>query len=129
MISPFSLMNDLRAGRLPRLHNIVERPGPIRQSSKKIFLFLFQLPNPLLEELPLWFLLGQRQSFLIRGPSLSCPAEPAVHIRAGGMSQVVICQFAMFQRRVDMGQTGLWTIAHGNGHGTIELYNRRRLNS
>src|SRR2546427_9454840 len=33
-------------------------------------LFLFQLPNPLLQELPLWFLLGQRQSFLIRGPSL-----------------------------------------------------------
>src|ERR1700687_249310 len=29
--------------------------------------FLFQLPNPLLEELPLSFLLGQRQSFLIRG--------------------------------------------------------------
>ena len=28
-----------------------------------------------------------------------------------------------------MRQTGLWTIAHGNGHGTIELYNRRRLNS
>ena len=45
--------------------------------------FLFQLPNPLLQELPLWFLLGQRQSFLIRGPSLSGPAEPAVHIRAG----------------------------------------------
>ncbi len=46
-------------------------------------LFLFQLPNPLLQELPLWFLLGQRQSFLISGPSLSCPAEPAVHIRTG----------------------------------------------
>ena len=45
--------------------------------------FLFQLPNPLLQELPLRFLLGQRQSFLIRGPSLSGPAEPAVHIRAG----------------------------------------------
>jgi hypothetical protein len=30
-------------------------------------LFLFQLPNPLLQELPLWLLLGQRQSFLIRG--------------------------------------------------------------
>jgi hypothetical protein len=43
----------------------------------------FQLPNPLLEELPLWFLLGQRQSFLISGPSLSRPAEPAVHIRTG----------------------------------------------
>ena len=44
---------------------------------------LFQLPNPLLQELPLWFLLGQRQSFLIRRPSLSCPAKPAVHIRTG----------------------------------------------
>src|SRR5215510_759440 len=28
--------------------------------------FLLQLPNPLLQELPLWFLLGQGQSFLIR---------------------------------------------------------------
>src|SRR5580658_7225640 len=28
-----------------------------------------------------------------------------------------------------MRQTGLWTIAHGNGHGTIELYNWRRLNA
>ncbi len=45
--------------------------------------FLFQLPNPLLQELPLRFLLGQRQSFLISGPSLGCPAEPAAHIRAG----------------------------------------------
>jgi hypothetical protein len=25
------------------------------------------------------------------------------------MRQVVICQFAMLQHRVDMGQTGLWT--------------------
>jgi hypothetical protein len=45
--------------------------------------FSFQLPNPLLQELPLRFLLGQGQSFLIRGPSLSCPAEPAVHISTG----------------------------------------------
>jgi len=35
--------------------------------------FLFQLPNPLLQELPRRFLLGQRQSFLIRGPGLRCP--------------------------------------------------------
>src|SRR5882762_9516228 len=82
-------------------------------------LFLFQLPNPPLQELPLWFLLGQRQSFLIRGPSLSCPAEPAVHICTGGMRPVIICQFAMFQHRVDMRQTDLWTIAHCNCHGTI----------
>jgi len=47
------------------------------------YLFLFQLPNPRLQELPLGFLLGQRQSFLIRGTSLSGPAEPAVHICAG----------------------------------------------
>ena len=45
--------------------------------------FLFQLPDPLLQELPLWFLLGQRQGFLIGGASLSCPAEPAVHICTG----------------------------------------------
>src|SRR5438128_2517175 len=81
--------------------------------------FLFQLPNPLLQESPLWFLSGQRQSFLIRGSSLSCPAEPAVHICTGGMRQVIIRQFAMFQHRVDMRQTDLWTIAHCNGHGTI----------
>src|ERR1700723_1376011 len=92
-------------------------------------LFLFQLPNPLLQELPLWFLLGQRQSLLIRRPSLSCSAEPAVHIRTGGMRQVIIRQFALFQHRADMGQTGLWTFAHCNGDGTIELYNWRRLNS
>jgi len=41
-----------------------------------------QLPNPLLQELPIRFLLGQRQSFLVREPALSCPAEPAVHIGA-----------------------------------------------
>jgi hypothetical protein len=83
------------------------------------YLFLFQLPNPLLQELPLRFLLGQRQSFLIRGPGLSCPTEPAVHICTGGMRQVIICQFAMLQQRVDMRQTGLWTIALCNCHGTI----------
>jgi hypothetical protein len=33
-------------------------------------------------------LLGQRQSFLIRGPGLSGPAQPAAHIRAGRMRQV-----------------------------------------
>src|SRR5260370_14402640 len=87
--------------------------------NRQLFQFLFQLPNPLLQELPLWFLLGQRQSFLIRSPGLNGPAEPAVHIRTGGMRQVIICQFAMFQHRVDMLQTGLWAIAHGNCHGTI----------
>src|SRR5258705_12407308 len=45
--------------------------------------FLFQLPNPFLQELPLWFLLGQGQRLLIRGPSLGGPAQPAVHIRTG----------------------------------------------
>src|SRR5664279_4533746 len=97
--------------------------------NRQLSQFLFQLPNPLFQELPLWFLLGQRQSFLIRGPGLSGPAQPAVHIRAGGMRQVVICQFAMFQHRVDMRQAGLWTIAHCNCHGTIQMYNWRRLNA
>src|SRR5438034_1639609 len=72
--------------------------------NRQLSQFLFQLPNPLLQKLPLRFLLSQRQSFLIRGPSLSCPAEPAVHICTGGMRQVVIGQFAMFQHRVDMRQ-------------------------
>src|SRR5580704_12493701 len=80
--------------------------------NRQLAQFLFQLSNPLLQELPLWFLLGQPQSSLIRGPSLGGPAEPAVHIRAGGMGQVVIFQFAMFQDSVDLRQTGLWTIAH-----------------
>jgi hypothetical protein len=44
---------------------------------------LFHLADPLLKELPLWFLLRQGQSFLISGPSLSCFAEPAVHICTG----------------------------------------------
>jgi hypothetical protein len=37
------------------------------------------------------------------------------------MRQVIIGQFAVFQHRVDMRQTGLWTMAHGNAHGAIEL--------
>src|SRR3984885_3448274 len=82
-------------------------------------LYLFQLPNPLLQELPLWFLLGQGQSFLISGPSLSRPAEPAVHFCTRRMREVIIRQFAMFQHLVNMRQTRLWTIAHGNCHGTI----------
>ena len=36
--------------------------------------FLLQLPNSLLQELPLWFLLGQGQRLLIRRPGLGCPA-------------------------------------------------------
>ncbi len=35
----------------------------------------------------------------------------------------------MFQHRVDMPQTGLWAIAHGNCHGTIQMCNWRRVNS
>ena len=117
-----------RAG-CPAFTIIVERPDRNSTSCPGNFSFLFQLPNPLLQELPFGFLLGQRQSFLIRGPSLGCPAVPAVHLRAGRMRQVIICQFAQFQHRIDLSQTSLWTIAHGNGHGTIELYNGRRLNS
>lgn len=41
--------------------------------------FLFQLLDPPLQELPLPFLLGQGQRLLVRRPSLSCPAEPAMH--------------------------------------------------
>src|SRR5258708_38499152 len=77
--------------------------------------FLFQLPNPLLQELALWFLLGQGQSLFIRGPSFDCSAEPAVHVCTGGMRQVIVGQFALFQHRVDLRQTGLWTIGHCNG--------------
>ena len=55
-------------------------PGISTSASVSDESFLFQPPNPLLQELPLWFLLGQRQSSRIRGPSLSYPAEPAVHI-------------------------------------------------
>src|SRR5579862_3092739 len=90
--------------------------------------FLFQLPDPFLQELPLRFLLGQRQRLLITSPSLSGPAEPAAQLCAGGMRQVVICQFAIFQHRVDLRQASLWSIAHGNGHGAIEMDNGRRLN-
>jgi hypothetical protein len=58
---------------------------PLFASDAPPDIFLFQLPNPLLQELPLWVLLGQRQSFPVRRPSLSGPAQPAVHIRTGGM--------------------------------------------
>ena len=43
---------------------------------------LFQLPDSLLKELTFWLLLGKGQSLLIRGPSRSGAAQPAVHIRA-----------------------------------------------
>jgi hypothetical protein len=39
-----------------------------------------QLPNPLLQKLPLRFLLGQRQCFLIRAPGLRGPSQTAAHI-------------------------------------------------
>jgi catechol 2,3-dioxygenase-like lactoylglutathione lyase family enzyme len=55
--------------------------------------FLFQIPNPLLQELPLWFLLGQRQSHLVRRPSLSCPAEPAMHWTTGRKRYQRIVQY------------------------------------
>jgi len=51
---------------------------------------------------------------LIRSPNLSGPAQPAAHICADRVRQVVICQCAVFQHRIDMRQTGPWTIAHGN---------------
>jgi hypothetical protein len=82
-----------------------------------------------LQELPLWFLLGQRQSFLIRGPSLSCPAQPAVHICTGGMRQVIICQFAMFQHRVDMKNqnTGVQACDLCDSRGTRPDVKRREI--
>src|SRR5262249_23820503 len=105
-------------------------PIVVRQTENRQPLdFLFQLPNPFLQELPFRFLLGQGQGFLIRGPSLSGPAEPAAQLCTSGMRQVIICQFAMFQQRVDVRQTSRWTIALGNCHGAIEMDNRRRLNS
>src|SRR5579872_5362778 len=56
---------------------------------------LLQFLKPPREELPLWFLLRQRQCLLIRRPSLRRPAQPAVHIRTGRMCQVIIGQFAL----------------------------------
>ena len=46
---------------------------------------LLQLPQPPCEEPTLWLApnQGQRQSFLIRRPGLSGPAQPAVHICTG----------------------------------------------
>jgi dihydrofolate reductase len=47
------------------------------------FQLLFQLPDPVLQELALGFLLGQGQGLLIGRPGLGGPAEPAVHIGLG----------------------------------------------
>jgi hypothetical protein len=58
-------------------------------------------------------------TFSWSGPSFSGPAQPAIHICTGGMCKVIICQFALFQHRVDMPETGLGTFAHSNGHGAI----------
>ncbi len=44
---------------------IVVRKTGNRQLLNLISAFLFQLPNPLLQEVPLWLLFGQGQSFLI----------------------------------------------------------------
>src|SRR4029077_266038 len=45
----------------------------VRETENRQLLHFFsvQLPKPLLQECPLWFLLGQRQSILIRGPNFS----------------------------------------------------------
>jgi hypothetical protein len=65
----------------------VAQPSPYGRTAAPEFdkspRFLFQLADPLLQELALGFLLGQRQSFLISGAGLSRPAEPAVHICLG----------------------------------------------
>src|ERR1700735_3262560 len=81
--------------------------------------FFFYRADSLLEELALGFRLGQGQIFLIRGPSLGGPAESAAHICTRGMRQIIIGQFAVFQHRVDMRQSGLRTIAHCDCHGAI----------
>jgi hypothetical protein len=64
-----------------------------------------QLPNPLPQELPLWFLLRQPQRLLIRSPGLSGPC-PACGTYPRGLHA-----------------------PDGNSHGTIETDNRRRLDS
>ena len=58
-------------------------PPQWRTENRQLSQFLFQLPNPLLQELPLRFLLGQRQRLFVRSAGLGGPAEPAVHICAG----------------------------------------------
>src|SRR5581483_4936189 len=45
------------------------------------------------------------------------------------MRQVVICQFAMLQQRVDLRQPGLRPVAFGDRYSTIEIDNWRRLNA
>jgi hypothetical protein len=97
MISPFPVTVLGPGGCLPSRYSRTAGPDFDRSPKKFFFFAALELcfapghlnirigfwPNPLLQELPLWFLLGQRQSFLIRGLSLGCPAEPAVHIRTG----------------------------------------------
>ena len=51
--------------------------GPFLLARKFLDEFCFDSSNPPLQELPPRFLLGQRQRFLIRRPSLSCP--PSLH--------------------------------------------------
>src|SRR5216683_3790366 len=57
MSSPFSVTNDLRAGRLPRLRNIVERPGP-NSTKRGEFFYCWPSSAPDVAELLLDLLLG-----------------------------------------------------------------------
>jgi len=115
---------------LPSRHSRTGRPEFDRTFEKKCFLnlraFLY-LPNPLLQELLLRLLLSQAPapSHKTPGPQQSCQACGTYRhgLNAPGNN----CQFSMYQHRVNLRQTGLWTIAHGNCHGTVKTYNRRRL--
>jgi hypothetical protein len=64
--------------------------------------FLFQLPNPLLQKLPLWFLVGSGPTPFHKTPEPQPSCRTCRTYPHGGMRQVIICQFAMFQHRVDM---------------------------
>jgi len=78
-------------------------------SDESFFNCFISMPNPLLQELPLWFLLRQRQSFLIRGPTSA--VLPSLRTYPHGLNAPnSIRQFALFQHRVDLRQTSLWTI-------------------
>jgi len=90
-------------------------------------LFLFQLPDALLQELAFGFLLGEGEGFFVGGAGFGCAAEAAVHIGTDGVREVIICQLAVFQEGVDVGEAGCRAVAHGDGYGAIETYDGRGL--
>ena len=108
------------AGRLPGLHHIVERPH-LNSTSR--------LSNALLQELPLGFLLGSAPelSHKTTEPQRSCRAC-GTYLRGRNVpdNNRPIRHVPTPRRSAP---ASLWTIAHGNCHAMIELYNWRRLNS